>query len=710
MPISLLTYLYAYNALVLTSPGNCVNGMQESSGLRRSGRALRYRMTVSLLCAFATSAAHAAEESFFEPLPVVLTVSRMERPQDEAPAAMTVIDGDLIRATGYRDLDRLLRLVPGMMVAKVRGSEQWVSYHGPNTSHAQLLQILIDGRSVSATYFGGFGTGALPLALEDIERIEVVRGTDAASYGTNAFMGVVNIITRHSAQERGSTVSLATGSGHYQEAVARTVAHGGPLGLRVTAEHLRDGGVHDLHDDRDRTRLTLRGDLQLAPWDELTLLAGLSDSERGTGFPNTPFNSNPVRDIATLEHFAHLRWRRAVAPDEEFSLSGYISHERTHNAWTVDSGPLRPVIGPLAIPVNDSYATERHNLEFQHRLAPAPGLRLAWGGEWRRDALHAPFLFYGEPDQTEDSRRLYANLEWRAAPAWLWNFGAMAERFDEDRTRLSPRLFLNWIPREGETWRAGYARAWRHVSAFGRNSDVRIFAPGTDLLLQHRFVPNPGILPALLDSYEVGYARRFATGRANLDLRLFHERIRDQIERQRATLAPTNRVQALVESLLPPSQWANSADPVKFDGVESQVDLVPWRDGTLLFRHTLMRATGGSEGMRESIAPYSASLTWLQRHGAWQGALSLLRVGPRSVGFGFSPTCHYTVSAYTTLDATLAREFRLAGGQNVELRLTGLDLLGRHQEMADYPVQQAAGSKPVNRLEPRVFVSLSSRF
>ncbi|WP_407279311.1 TonB-dependent receptor [Aromatoleum evansii] len=655
------------------------------------------------------------ESSYFDSLPVVLTVSRMPRPQNEVPAALTVLDRETIRATGYRSLDRLLRLVPGMLVAKERGSEQWVSYHGPNRDVPQELQILIDGRSVSAAYFGSFGRNSFPLAIEDIERIEVVRGTDAASYGTNAYMGVVNIITRHTAEESGATVSVAGGTGEYSEVSGRVVTHSGPLGLRITAQHLRDEGVHDLNDSRDRHRVTLRSDLQLGEHDELSLLAGLTDIARGTGYPNTPFNSHPERDMDTREHFGHLRWRHAVSPDEEFLLSGYYAYEHTSNEWAVNTGPLQAILGPASIPVNDNFTTRRQNLEFQHNLSPLQGLRLSWGAEWRRDQVHAPFIFFGRSDPAEESRRVYANLEWRAAPQWQWNFGAMAERFQHDRTRLSPRVFLNWLPNEAETWRAGYARAWRNPGVFGRYSDVRIFAPaGTPiagLLLQHRFVPNPGIDPARLDTFEIGHARRFPAVQGSLDVRVFQERIRDQLVREQAEVPIDNPFQGLVQRFLPPSQWGNSHGTVKIEGIETQFDFKPWNDGTLLLRHTMMRVRTDDDGTADSVAPYSASITWLQRMGAWQSALTLLRVGPVRAGNGFSPSFHYTVPDYTTLDASIAREFRLDGGQTLEVRLTGLNLLGRHQELANFPVQQASGDDdPVNRLEPIVMLSVSASF
>lgn len=370
----------------------------------------------------------------------------------------------------------------------------------------------------------------------------------------------------------------------------------------------------------------------------------------------------------------------------------------------------------MTIPVNDNYTSRRHNLEFQHQFAPRQGLRLAWGAEWRHDTLTAPFLFFGEPKQFEESRRVFANLEWRAAPTWLWNAGAMAEHFESDRTRVSPRLFLNWMPHEDHTWRAGYARAWRHPGVFGRNSDVRIFAPaGTVLagqLLQHRFVPNPGIDPSRLDSLEIGYAGRLPRWQSSLDVRVFHERIKDQIERR---TADNPLPQVVPQSFLPSSQWANIDGTLRLEGIETQFDFKPWRDGTLLLRHTWMRARGGDAGLRNSVAPYSASLTWLQRVGAWQSSLSVLRVGPRAIGVGFSPSFDYTVDDYTTLDASLARTFRLSDGQTVEVRVTGQNLLGRHHELTDYPVQQAAeratpGAKPVNRLEPQLFLSVLARF
>jgi len=675
-------------------------------------RTLHQLLTAALtaFCPLAVAQTGHSEAPYFDALPVVLTVSRMPQPQREAPASITVIDRDLIRATGYRDIGRLMRLVPGMQVAQEGGNDQWVSYHGPGTDYPKQMQVLVDGRALYSPYFGGAFAGALPLAVEDIERIEVVRGTDAASYGSQAFDGVVNIITRHTAEETGNSAAVRLGSGGIAGAGARVVARQGPLGVRVSAQHERDDGMAGLHDGRAISRVNVRGDLQLGTRDELSLVSGLVDSERQKGYPNTPFNSNPEREASAESQFVQLRWRHAPSSDEEFILSAYYTRERARDDWLINTRGFQPLIPRIDIPVDENNTAQRQNVEFQHHFAPAAGLRLGWGGEWRRDVMKAPFLFHGAPTQAEEMRRLFGNLEWRADHAWLLNVGMMAEHAQHDRTRIGPRVFLNWLPDAAQTWRVGYSRAYRQANMFDRRSDVRIFLPGTNLLLQQRHVPNPDVEPPRIDAFELGFLGQLPDGRAKLDVRLFHERVSDQIRRTPIFVAPTNPLQARVQALLPPSRWTNRDDVIKVEGVEYQLEARPWEGGRLLFSHTLIRARSSDEAIRRSVAPYTASLTWLQRAGPWQTMLTWLRMGPLDAGTGFSPDFRYSVPNYTTLDASIAREFRLANGRSVELRLTGLNLLGRHQELAHYPLQRLAGDKPVNRVEPQLALSLQTEF
>lgn len=137
-----------------------------------------------------------------EPLPQVLTATRLKQSPAAVPGSMTVIDSELINASGARDISELLRLVPGMMVGNINGNQAAVNYHGTNATEARRLQVLIDGRSVYRAGLATVDWSDIPVALEDIERIEVFRGPNTVSYGANALMAVVNIITRKPADSQ----------------------------------------------------------------------------------------------------------------------------------------------------------------------------------------------------------------------------------------------------------------------------------------------------------------------------------------------------------------------------------------------------------------------------------------------------------------------------------------------------------------------------
>ena len=142
------------------------------------------------------------EELYFdEEIPVVLTSSRLKQPITEAPTAMTIIDRKKIEQLGVREIAALFQLVPGMIVGFKSGNWPVVTYHGMSDQYSRRMQILIDGRAVYLPDVGGPDWSSLPLVIDDIERIEITRGSNAATYGSNSFLGIINIITRHSRSE-----------------------------------------------------------------------------------------------------------------------------------------------------------------------------------------------------------------------------------------------------------------------------------------------------------------------------------------------------------------------------------------------------------------------------------------------------------------------------------------------------------------------------
>ena len=151
------------------------------------------------------------ERDFLSDMPVVLSVSRLAQPLPEAPGAITVIDREMIRASGFHELPDVLRLVPGFLVGHLTGGITTVNYHALAEDNSRRMQVLVDGRSVYTPSFGGVDWSNLPIALEDVDRIEVIRGPNGATFGANAFLATINIITRHPSQDEGAAMAFSAG-------------------------------------------------------------------------------------------------------------------------------------------------------------------------------------------------------------------------------------------------------------------------------------------------------------------------------------------------------------------------------------------------------------------------------------------------------------------------------------------------------------------
>jgi iron complex outermembrane receptor protein len=156
----------------------------------------------------------------------ITSASRKEQRAGDVPAAVFVITQDDIRRSGMTTLPDLLRLAPGVDVAQINSNKWAVSVRGFNAMYANKLLVLVDGRSVYNRIFSGVTWDTEDLVLDDIDRIEVIRGPGAAIWGANAVNGVINIVTKSAADTLGGLVRADGGGSGGQG----TVRYGGTLG------------------------------------------------------------------------------------------------------------------------------------------------------------------------------------------------------------------------------------------------------------------------------------------------------------------------------------------------------------------------------------------------------------------------------------------------------------------------------------------------
>ena len=167
----------------------------------------------------------------------VTSTLKHAEPVIASAAAIEVITADDIRRAGITMLPEALRLVTGVQVARFDGHTWATSARGFNISTANKLVVMIDGRSVYTPLFSGVFWDVQDLVLEDVDRIEVIRGPGATLWGANAVNGVINIVTKHASQTEGTLVQIGGGTDLGQTAVRYGRAIGRDGGVRVYGKY-----------------------------------------------------------------------------------------------------------------------------------------------------------------------------------------------------------------------------------------------------------------------------------------------------------------------------------------------------------------------------------------------------------------------------------------------------------------------------------------
>lgn len=476
------------------------------------------------------------EQDYFAPLPLVLSASRLPQQLNASPVAVTVIDRAMLDAAGVRDLEDIFRLVPGMIVGHDNGHSGFVSYHGLADRYARRMQVLIDGRSVYTPAFGGVDWSALPLAIEDIERIEVVRGPDAATYGANAFLGTISIITRAPGNTPGAHALIETGNAGIYKVLGGLDGGEPELAWRLTASRWGDEGFKNLpdgrEDDKDVTLATFRLDAKPAANQSLRLQVGGAREDARSGQAVTDV-LEPPHDEDSARDFLQARWEWDLAQGHELLLQAYHNRQSTDELF--DTLPIPAYMG-LTATLDRSIESTRTDVEIQHTWTLDPALRLAWGGSGRVDRVRSP-SYFSRPDWLENRlARLFGQVEWRVGAQWLLNAGLMAEKSSISGTDFSPRLAINYTPREAHSFRFSAAHAVRTpvlleemaMQRFSLNWPPTL-PPPTFPVFDQVFAASGGLDAETITAYELGYLGRFAADTLRLDARLFQNKLQDLI-------------------------------------------------------------------------------------------------------------------------------------------------------------------------------------
>jgi iron complex outermembrane receptor protein len=491
----------------------------------------------------------------------VTSVSKKEEGLFDAPAAVYVITQEDIRRSGATSIAEALRMVPGVQVARIDANKWAISARGFNSQFANKLLVLIDGRSVYTPAFAGVFWDVQDTLLEDIDRIEVIRGPGGTLWGANAVNGVINIITKNARDTQGG---LVTATGGKEERGIGGARYGARLGdnlyVRAYGKYLnRDEFVtasgQPAADDWDVGRGGFRLDWAAVAQDAVTVQG---DIYRGdVGQITTRNLLTPPFILATAERDTVAggnlsgRWRHDFSARSNLSLQLY--YDRTE----------RSLVG--AKEVRDTV-----DLDLQHRSQLTGWNEVVWGMGYRftSDQVRNGFEFSFNPDRRGLSvASAFVQDEITAVPDQLrLILGSKLEHNDFTGFELQPSGRILWTLRPRHTLWAAVSRAVRTPSRNDR--DVRFNlavmpAPDGPPTVVSIF-GNHDVKSETLLAYELGY-RAEPLPRVFLDVAAFYNQY-DGLRTEEPE-APSFEALPAPAHLLVPFRFADNMDGESY-GVE----------------------------------------------------------------------------------------------------------------------------------------------
>ena len=657
--------------------------------------------------------AYASEDELFFDMPIVLSANRLEQPIADAAVSITVIDRETIEASGARNIPEVLRLVPGMQVGysgNEFGSEPKyvVAYHGHSDKFSKQMQVLIDGRSIYDPFIGGINWKAVPVNINDIERIEVSRGPNMATYGSNSFQAAINIITRTAAEDQGSFVQSNVGNNDIADLTYRYGGSNGKLDYRITGSSYNDSGLDsdnsfDYPDDTQSNNIDYRLDYQINNNNSLSYQGGYGLNKQQAD-QNHDGLIPSARTIDNMRLFQFIKWENSIDQENTVQLQYYYNltdkEDQSESATIAFGGG----IDDFTLSIDDNIKTERHNLELTHFYNPSDAVKLVWGLSAQADIVEAPLNLGTDDEVTNNQYRAFANIEWRINQSNIINLGGLVEKNDFTDTELSPRISYTHAFNPQHSIRFGISQAIRSPFIFEAKADLfytqEVTAGGMPIGLTLLDQPYLGGINADIDlkneqtiSREIAYFGNFLNSSLLFNARLFHDDISDFIDTFQedvTAFVPADNVPNDLNDFGDPSArntvriFQNRIESTT-TGLELELDYRINRTLRIIASGAIINLTSNDEPISLSAPQHSFSfLTSKQFNENYSGSLAYYFVE----AFKWTDSRGGT-DDYRTLDLKLTRNFRF-DKSNGSISLILRNLLDDYSDYQETPSSSTA--------------------
>jgi iron complex outermembrane receptor protein len=443
----------------------------------------------------------------------VTSVSKKEQRLSRVAAAVFVLNQEDIRRSGAANIPDLLRMVPGLNIAQIDANAWAISIRGFSSRYANKVLVLVDGRTVYTPTFSGVFWEHLDQPLENIERIEIIRGPGATLWGGNAVNGVIDIITKSAKSTQGGLVSVASGS---QVHASDTVQYGGKAGSKgsyrlfgkysnFASSKLVDGP--DAADGWNRAHAGFRSDWDVSRRDSLTVEGDLFSNREGQtlrpGFIPAPGDRLFSQKLDATGGNLVARWSHTLMGGSDTAIQVSADTYRRTDQQVPEK-------------------VKTLDFDFQHHVALGGRHDLVWGGGFRStySGLAPGYpLSFSQPFRTDRLFSIFVQDEMRVAENLWLTLGSKFERNSYTGFEYEPSARLVWTPSIRHALWAAASRAIRQPARIDTdlNADLASIPQGPYVTTTIRLIGNRGLQPEESRDYEVGYRAQLSP-KTSLDL------------------------------------------------------------------------------------------------------------------------------------------------------------------------------------------------
>jgi iron complex outermembrane receptor protein len=476
-----------------------------------------------------------------EKLPMVLTPARLKQNRSEVPASVSVIDRAMISASGLREIPELFRLIPGTSVGARDGWNYVVSYHGTNYRDSRRMQVLIDGRSIYQAGLATVDWNDIPITIEDIERIEIVRGPATATYGANAYLGVINIITRHPVDTNNMEFRIQRGSQNTED--YRIAKAGELLGgfYRVSLASRHDDGFDINKENQERLDsksvqlFNTRYEKQL---DEVELSIGLG-YKRGRVTDDIADIDITPSNTYIEDYYFSTKLKKEISNNHQLAIQYDYSAQEQQHGWTAGLPPQFISLNnhPSAIvygDINEDLRDARHDIDVQDTYVWNKNITTVAGVHLKQSRVSSE-TYYGRK-LSNNHYQIFANIEKNLSEKYTLNTGGSYEYEENLGKNFSSRISLHYHIANNQSFRAIYSEAIRTPNLMETSANwsytARNVRPEEAGMTEGVFIINAqgnlDVKPELIKSREIGYYGNFNKINLQWDVKLFSDQL-DQL-------------------------------------------------------------------------------------------------------------------------------------------------------------------------------------